>query len=314
MNAFLRGLLLILSLWLGTAGTCFGKQVYLRDGSIVDCQSFWRQGDKVMVKVNRDIVVDFQRAEVNMARTFPAARKKAHHGAHKAVAGTKHAPVIEQVQIAKAEAGPETAAKPKAAPAPQAKPLPPAAPAPVPAAPQAAPAQPEPAQQVAADPSSPPGKEEMDSKRKEAAEMMAEAIKKKDPELLKKAIDAQKGLMPPQEREKMEGMSRAYLIVWLLVAILIIASMWITFEKAGQAGWKSLIPIYNIYILLVMADKPGWWLLLLLIPLVGFVFYLLAMLELARKFGKEAIFGVGLCLVPMVFFPLLAFGSAQYEG
>ena len=31
-------------------------------------------------------------------------------------------------------------------------------------------------------------------------------------------------------------------------ALMVIAS-WKIFEKAGEAGWKSIIPIYNVYIL-----------------------------------------------------------------
>lgn len=57
--------------------------------------------------------------------------------------------------------------------------------------------------------------------------------------------------------------------------------------------------------------KPGLWLLLLFIPFVGIVFYLLAMLALAERFGRGAGFGVGLCFLPMIFFPLLAFGGSQ---
>jgi len=56
MNAFLRNLALVLCVWLAMAGICFGKQVYLRDGSIVDCQSFWQQGNQVFVKINRDVI------------------------------------------------------------------------------------------------------------------------------------------------------------------------------------------------------------------------------------------------------------------
>jgi hypothetical protein len=43
------------------------------------------------------------------------------------------------------------------------------------------------------------------------------------------------------------------------------------------------------------------------------VVHLLVMLALAGKFGKGALFGIGLFLLPMFFYPLLAFGGAQYE-
>ena len=52
--------------------------------------------------------------------------------------------------------------------------------------------------------------------------------------------------------------SPAGLIVGLLVAVIMIAAMWKIFTKAGQPGWASLIPIYNIYILCkIVGDPPG---------------------------------------------------------
>jgi hypothetical protein len=109
-------------------------------------------------------------------------------------------------------------------------------------------------------------------------------------------------------------MSSGFLLTLLVVCLLLVVSTWVVFEKAGESGWKSLVPFYNTYILLIIAGKPGWWLLLLLVPVVNVVFYLLAMLSLAEKFGKGALFGIGLWLLPMFFFPILAFGGAQYEG
>jgi hypothetical protein len=58
----------------------------------------------------------------------------------------------------------------------------------------------------------------------------------------------------------------------------------------------------------------GWWMFLMFIPLVGVVIYLLAMLSLAGKFRRSELFGVGIFLLPMIFFPLLAFGGSEYEG
>jgi len=146
-----------------------------------------------------------------------------------------------------------------------------------------------------------------------AADMMADAIKNHDPELLKKALEAQQAANPGGNAPS-AGSVVTILLVLGALSLFIIIAMWIVFAKAGQAGWKSLVPIYNIYILYVIAGVPGWWLILLLIPLVGLVFYLLAMLALAKKFGKGTLFGIGLLILPIIFYPLLAFGGARYEG
>jgi len=104
------------------------------------------------------------------------------------------------------------------------------------------------------------------------------------------------------------------IFITFALTILVIAGNWKVFEKAGVAGWKCLIPIYNLYLLLVIAGKPWWWLILMFIPIVSVVIYLLAMLSLAERFGKGPLFGVGLFFLPIIFFPLLGFDSSEYRG
>lgn len=104
------------------------------------------------------------------------------------------------------------------------------------------------------------------------------------------------------------------MVIWLAVAIFLLISAWKVFAKAGQPGWGCLIPFYNVYLLLKIAGKPGWWLILLFVPLINLIVHIIAMIGVARNFGKGGGFGVGLAFLPIVFFPILAFGSAQYVG
>jgi hypothetical protein len=51
--------------------------------------------------------------------------------------------------------------------------------------------------------------------------------------------------------------------------VLMIASVWKVFTKAGQPGWAAIIPFYNLYIMVKIAGKPGWWtLLIIFLPLI----------------------------------------------
>ena len=108
--------------------------------------------------------------------------------------------------------------------------------------------------------------------------------------------------------------SPAGLIVGLLVAVIMIAAMWKTFTKAGQPGWASLIPIYNIYILCKIVGRPAWWIILLLIPFVNFIIGIILCIDLAKSFGQGVGFGLGLVFLSFIFYPILGFGSAQYQG
>jgi hypothetical protein len=104
------------------------------------------------------------------------------------------------------------------------------------------------------------------------------------------------------------------LIISLAFGLLLLVALWKIFSKAGRPGWISLIPIYNAYVLLKMASKPGWWLILFFVPFVNFVIAILFVVGLARNFGKGGGFVVGLIFLPFIFYPILAFGDAQYSG
>jgi Family of unknown function (DUF5684) len=103
-------------------------------------------------------------------------------------------------------------------------------------------------------------------------------------------------------------------IFWLAFTILMIAACWKIFTKAGQPGWASIIPIYNLYIWCKIVGRPAWWILLMLIPFVNFIIGIILCIDLAKSFGKGVGFGIGLILLGIIFFPILGFGSAQYQG
>ena len=90
--------------------------------------------------------------------------------------------------------------------------------------------------------------------------------------------------------------------------------MWKVYVKAGQPGWAVLIPIYNVIVWLEIAKKPWWWLLLMLIPYVGIIWAIWSLNMVVKNFGKDAGFTVGCLFLPYIFFPILAFGNAQYVG
>jgi len=113
---------------------------------------------------------------------------------------------------------------------------------------------------------------------------------------------------------RMCGCGAGTTIIWLAIAILMIVASWKVFVKAGRPGWAVLIPIYNTYVFLKIAGKPGWWLIWFFIPILNLIFGIIAALAFAQRFGKGVGFAVGLILLPIIFVPILAFGEAQYVG
>ena len=103
-------------------------------------------------------------------------------------------------------------------------------------------------------------------------------------------------------------------IISLAIAVLIIVAMWKVFTKAGQPGWASIIPIYNLYVLCKIAGRPGWWLLLILIPFVNVIVLIILCIDVSKSFGSGVGFGLGMAFLGFIFWPILGFGSAHYQG
>jgi hypothetical protein len=274
-------LVALLALWgtvaLGAAET---RQVYLKDGGVVESQSVWRNDGKVMVLVNRDTLVELAADEVDLKRTFgTAAVKRTAKKRVKAPDAVEVTPVSEggatpAAQAAPAPEKPRTASvaetdksqQPSAAPGPAVG----AAPTPAPPAPQPPPA---PAPKITVVP---------------APEIQPAVV----------AMPAMFGT--------------GFLVVWVLVMVFILATFWKLFEKAGEAGWKSLVPLYNLFVMVKIAGKPWWWFLLMFLPVVNVAIAILLHVALAARFGKGPLFGLGLVFFGFIFFPMLAFGKAEY--
>lgn len=104
------------------------------------------------------------------------------------------------------------------------------------------------------------------------------------------------------------------LIIYLAIIVLMVASVWKVFVKAGQPGWAAIVPIYNIIVLLQIVGRPVWWIVLMLIPIVSIVVAIILLIDVAKSFGKGAGFAIGLLLLGFIFWPILGFGDAQYVG
>ena len=104
------------------------------------------------------------------------------------------------------------------------------------------------------------------------------------------------------------------LIFYVILLVLMIVSFWKIFEKAGQPGWAAIVPIYNIIVMCKIAKKPEWWVILMLIPLVNYVFSIWVINRMVKGFGKSEGFTIGIILLGIIFLPILAFGSSDYDS
>ena len=110
------------------------------------------------------------------------------------------------------------------------------------------------------------------------------------------------------------GLGATAWVVSLVIGIISIIALWMGFEKAGKPGWASIIPIYNAVVLLNIAGFSGWYILLMLVPIVNVFFGFYMNIKLAKAFGKSTGFGIGLILLNTIFVAILAFGDSKYIG
>ena len=122
-------------------------------------------------------------------------------------------------------------------------------------------------------------------------------------------IAAQQGGVPDGAAALGLGM----LLFNLLVVVGVLVGMWKVFVKANKPGWAALVPIYNLFVLAEVGGKPSWWAILLFVPLVNLIVFVVICMGVAKNFGKNELYGIGLALLGFIFFPLLGFGTARYR-
>jgi hypothetical protein len=79
-----------------------------------------------------------------------------------------------------------------------------------------------------------------------------------------------------------------------------------------SSAWMSFVPIIQVWPFIQSAGKSGWWILLLLVPVVNLVAAILIYMSVTENLGKNKMLGL-LVLVPFIapFYPIwLAFSSS----
>lgn len=101
------------------------------------------------------------------------------------------------------------------------------------------------------------------------------------------------------------------LLIMAGFTIFIVASMWTVFEKAGQPGWAAIIPLYQQIVMARIGQKSAWWIVALFVPGLNVVALFALSIGVADRFEKGAGYGIGLTLLPFIFYPLLAWSDAE---
>ncbi len=103
-------------------------------------------------------------------------------------------------------------------------------------------------------------------------------------------------------------------LVFMAIALAPIVGHWKLYGKAGRPGWAAIVPVYNKIVHLEITGRPIWWVAMLFIPIANIVFSFIMHLDMAKAFGKDVGWGIGLIFLPWLFYPLMGFGDATYQG
>ena len=104
------------------------------------------------------------------------------------------------------------------------------------------------------------------------------------------------------------GTQAAVMGVMFLFMFVIFVAAYIYFALALQTiakktntdnAWWAWVPIIQILLMVNIAKKPGWWIILFFIPLVGIVFAVIVWMAIAEARNKPSWWGI-LLIVPVV--------------
>ena len=108
--------------------------------------------------------------------------------------------------------------------------------------------------------------------------------------------------------------STPVIIFSLVIGVLMIVALWKIFTKAGEAGWKSIIPFLNTFVLFRIAGLNPWLFLLMLIPFVNLVVWIVVSLKLGERFGKGTAWTIFMLIIfSVIDYLILGFGGDQYR-
>lgn len=110
-----------------------------------------------------------------------------------------------------------------------------------------------------------------------------------------------------------DNSSTASTVISIIIIVMIVAAEYGIFEKAGEEGWKAIIPFYNSYIFYKISTGKGWLFILQYIPIVGFFVRAYGTYKLAKVFDRGGLFWIGLWLIPFICEMILGFGNDTYH-
>lgn len=108
--------------------------------------------------------------------------------------------------------------------------------------------------------------------------------------------------------------STTFTIGAIVVMLISLISMCVLFTKAGRPGWYAIVPFFNVWKEFEIIAGSGWKCLLMLIPLIGQIYMLVAIWKLSKAYGYGFLMFLLLLICSPLALLILAFGPSRYCG
>ncbi len=102
-------------------------------------------------------------------------------------------------------------------------------------------------------------------------------------------------------------------IIPFLLFIVCVSGMLKIFSKAGRSPLLLLVPVYGFFVWQEITRGKKLFAWLMLVPIVNFPIWIVINIQMARVFGRGIYYGLGMALLPFVFFPALAISKQSYQ-
>ncbi len=93
-----------------------------------------------------------------------------------------------------------------------------------------------------------------------------------------------------------------WILFILFIQVIHFLGTWKLYKKAGRQAWEAAVPIYNAIVLMKIINRPGWWVILLFIPIINLLMFPVIWVETIRSYGRNSLIDTWLVILTLGFY------------
>lgn len=99
-----------------------------------------------------------------------------------------------------------------------------------------------------------------------------------------------------------------FTLIYLAIVVASIAGLWVLFQRAGKPGWMAIIPILNLVVMVSLAGKEWWWIILFFVPIANIVALIMVFKHFLENYGERELLNIIIGIIfSFLYIPYMAF-------